>query len=155
MMAKAMLTIRAIREEERDELRAMAEAYWLELMPHALVIQEPQRREAYFLNRFQFDVPDSTIWWAMVEDNRVGFARVDLAEDHDGPWAEIQDFYVAEDWRGQGCGRALAQSLIEWLREKGVVRIDLHVRSDNPRALAFWQAVGFGMASYRLRTYIE
>jgi ribosomal protein S18 acetylase RimI-like enzyme len=155
MMVKAMLTIHAIREDERDELRTMAVAYWLELMPHAPVIQDPQRREGYFQNRFRFDTPESTLWWAMIDENRAGFARIDLALDHDGPWAEIQDFYVAEEWRGQGTGRAFAKCLVEWLRAHDVVRIDLHVRSDNPRALAFWQAVGFEMASYRLRTYIE
>lgn len=148
------VTIQAIREDERDALRAMAEAYWLELMPHAPVIQDPQWREAYFQSRFRFDAPESTLWWALIGENKVGFARVDLASDHDGCWAEIRDFYVAEAWRGQGNGRAFAQCLVEWLRENDVVRIDLHARSDNPRALAFWQAVGFELASYRLRTYI-
>lgn len=28
-----------------------------------------------------------------------------------------------------------------------------HVRRDTPAALAFWQAQGFGIASYRLRQY--
>jgi len=34
-----------------------------------------------------------------------------------------------------------------------VERVDLDVRRDNPQALAFWQAQGFGIAAYRMRIY--
>jgi ribosomal protein S18 acetylase RimI-like enzyme len=35
----------------------------------------------------------------------------------------------------------------------GVERIDLYVQRDDPRALAFWQAQGSGIAGYRMRIY--
>ena len=47
--------------------------------------------------------------------------------------------------------------MVQWLFSRldnvGVERIDLNVRRDNPRALAFWQAQGFGIAGYQLRMY--
>ena len=149
------LTIRPIVEGERDELRPIVNAYLLELMPRAGVVQDLQRREGYFQSQFLFDTPGVTLWWAISETSKVGFARVDLSSDHDGPWAEIRHFYIGEAWRRQGFGRAFVYSLVGWLRQQGVVRIDLHVRRDNPRALEFWNNVGFELASYRLRTYIE
>jgi GNAT superfamily N-acetyltransferase len=150
-----MLTIRPIVENERDQLREMVDIYLLELMPHAAVVQDMQRRADYFQSQFQFGIADKALWWAIVGTNKVGFARVDLASDHDGPWAEIRHFYIGQSWRRQGYGRAFVKCLVEWLRQQEVVRIDLHVRKDNPRALAFWNDVGFELASYRLRTYIQ
>ena len=45
--------------------------------------------------------------------------------------------------------------MVHWLLSKcddlGIEQIDLNVRRDNPDALAFWQAQGFGIAGYRLR----
>jgi GNAT superfamily N-acetyltransferase len=149
------LTIRPIAEDERDELRQLVDSYLLELMPLAAVVQDIQRRAGYFQSQFLFDTPGVTLWWAISDTNKVGFARVDLAADHDGPWAEIRHFYIGETWRRHGYGRAFVYALIGWLRQQGVVRIDLHVRKDNPRALEFWNHVGFELASYRLRTYIE
>jgi ribosomal protein S18 acetylase RimI-like enzyme len=32
---------------------------------------------------------------------------------------------------------------------------DLNVRRDNPVALAFWRSVGFELALYQLRQYVE
>ena len=37
--------------------------------------------------------------------------------------------------------------------EKGIRQLDLNVRRDNPNALSFWEAQGFGIAGYRLRMY--
>ena len=34
-------------------------------------------------------------------------------------------------------------------------RIDLHARSDAPASLAFWRAVGYDLASYRMRRYLD
>ena len=47
--------------------------------------------------------------------------------------------------------------MVKWvfahLDNMGVERIDLDVGRDNPEALSFWQAQGFGMAGYRRRQY--
>jgi GNAT superfamily N-acetyltransferase len=149
-----MLTIRFITADERDELRELVDAYLVELMPRAPVVQDAHRRAGYFDSQFHFDAPDVKLWWAISGTSKIGFARIDLAADHDGLWANIRHFYIEEAWRRQGNGRAFAHCLVDWLRQQGVGRIDLHVRQDNPRALAFWNNVGFDLASYRLRRYI-
>ena len=96
----------------------------------------------------------------MIGDERAGFAgarlsRLKLDEDWAGrPWAYIKGFYIEPRWRRQGIGRASVRKITDWLDEQGVYRVDLHARSDTPAALAFWRAVGFDLASYRMRQYL-
>ena len=144
-----------ITDDERAELRKMAERYWMDLMPTAPVVQDPARRAAYFESHFQLGTLDSAHWWAVVEGTKIGFAKVDLGEDHDGRWARIRDFYIEVAWRHQGHGKSFAQAIVERLREQGTYRVDLNVRQDNPGALAFWRTLGFEVALYHLRMYLD
>lgn len=51
---------------------------------------------------------------------------------------------VAADWQGRGVGRALMQDLLDWCRERGVVRkISLGVVAGNEAALALYRSLGF------------
>jgi len=151
-----MLETQPIGDGERDELFEVVQRYWIELMPHSPVVQDPAIRPRYFDSQFRFGEPGSCQWWAVLDGTRIGFANVELSEDWTGRvWAYVRDFYIEPDWRWQGHGRAFAQALVDWLKGQGVYRIDLHVRSDNPGALAFWKSLGFDLASYRLRTYLD
>ncbi len=69
-------------------------------------------------------------------------------------WGGINDFYIEPAWRRQQYGRAFVEALRSWMKCESVYRIDLFVRSDTPSALAFWKAVGFQLASYRMREYL-
>jgi ribosomal protein S18 acetylase RimI-like enzyme len=155
MAAKAAMELRAIEAHEREALAAMAQRYWEGLMPHAPVVRDPLLRQQYFDERFRFGEPDRSLWWAVVEGNRIGFANVTLREGVGERWAEVADFYVEPAWRRQGHGRAFVRAILDWLKAQGITRADLHVRKDNPGALAFWQRVGFELALYRLRTYLD
>lgn len=47
------------------------------------------------------------------------------------------------DW-GQGIGRLLVETLLRWARSTTVVRkVNLRVRTDNPRAIALYERCGF------------
>jgi ribosomal protein S18 acetylase RimI-like enzyme len=147
--------------EERDALFEMAVRFWKELMPHAPVVQDPSIRARYFEHEFRLGEPGHRAWWALVDDlpaakeQRVGFAHLELDEDWAGrPWAYVKGFYVVPRWRRQGIGRAFAIEIARTLRTLDVYRIDLHARSDAPASLAFWRAVGYDLASYRLRYYL-
>ena len=150
----AAIALRPITEGDLDELRAAADRYWFGLMPNAPVIQDPVRRSAFFDARFRLGAADCVHLWAIAGEAKIGFARVDLGRDHDGPWAAIGDFFIEAPWRRQGYGRAFAAAIVARLREQGVRRIDLNVRRDNPVGAAFWQAVGFELASYRFRMHL-
>jgi GNAT superfamily N-acetyltransferase len=150
------IKLQRVSEEQRDELFEAVVRYWTELMPHAPVVRDPSIRPLYYASQFELGAPDCYQWWAVLDDERIGFANLQLAADPVGrTWAAVNDFYVEPGYRRQGCGRAFVRALVDWLKEQGVYRIDLHVRSDSPGALAFWQSLGFTLASYRLRTYLD
>jgi ribosomal protein S18 acetylase RimI-like enzyme len=145
-----------IGDDERAELFEVVQRYWAGLMPQAPVVQDPTIRPQYFESQFRFGEPGSYQWWAILNSVKIGFANAELSEDWIGQvWAYIKDFYVEPHWRRQGHGRAFIRALMDWMAGQDVYRIDLQVRSDNPSALAFWQSVGFDLASYRMRTYLD
>ena len=58
--------------------------------------------------------------------------------------AEITDLGVREDERRRGIGRALVAAADDWLRSRGVKRVEVRVASQNPEGQAFGRALGFG-----------
>ena len=65
-----------------------------------------------------------------------------------GVWFEaedccLEDLYVRDEVRGEGLGRALAESALERARERGCARIELDVNEANPPALALYRSLGF------------
>ena len=51
---------------------------------------------------------------------------------------------VRADARRRGIGRALVAAAGDWLRSRGVKRVEVRVASRNPEGQAFWRALGFG-----------
>ncbi len=148
-----MPSLRAVSPGERSLLYEMTLAYWQELMPRAPVVRDPSLGPQYFDRQFRLE-RDCRQWWILLADERIGFANVELRHDPGGQrWGYIKDFYIAPAWRRQGHGRGCAQRIIEWLKAAGAAGVDLQCRLDNPTALAFWQALGFEIVSYRLRYY--
>ncbi len=58
--------------------------------------------------------------------------------------AEITDLGVREADRRRGIGRALVETALAWVAERGVERVEVRVASDNREGQAFWRALGFG-----------
>lgn len=50
---------------------------------------------------------------------------------------------IIPGYRGQGLGRRLIVAALNQAREAGFIRIELSVRSDNTRAIALYEKVGF------------
>jgi GNAT superfamily N-acetyltransferase len=149
-----VFSIQQVTDEEHPLLYEMVQTYWDEIMPHALTVQGPAKRVAYFEEEFQRGTPENLQWWAQVDARQIGFANITLSHDSLGTWGRINDFYIEPIWRRQHYGRAFVEALRTWMKGQGTYRIDLYVRSDTPSALAFWRAVGFQLASYRLREYL-
>ena len=63
---------------------------------------------------------------------------------HDGHRGWV--YYVATDpeHRGKGHGRAIMNAAEDWLRQTGIEKMQLMVRSDNTRVQAFYQSIGYG-----------
>ena len=57
--------------------------------------------------------------------------------------AEITDLFVCEDSRRRGIGRRLVGAVTDWLRERGVPRVEVRVAVRNAEGQAFWRALGY------------
>jgi len=60
---------------------------------------------------------------------------------------------VALDARRQGGGTALLQAAVDWAREAGVRKLELHVFPWNEAAIALYDAFGFEREGFRKRHY--
>jgi ribosomal protein S18 acetylase RimI-like enzyme len=62
---------------------------------------------------------------------------------HDGHRGWV--YYVAVDpeHRGKGFGRAIMNAAEEWLRQAGIAKVQLMVRSDNTKVQAFYESIGY------------
>jgi len=62
---------------------------------------------------------------------------------HDGHRGWV--YYVATDpdHRGKGYGRAIMNAAEDWLRQAGIAKMQLMVRSDNAKVQAFYESIGY------------
>jgi RimJ/RimL family protein N-acetyltransferase len=60
---------------------------------------------------------------------------------------------VAQEARRQGVGTALLRAAVEWAREVGVRKLELHVFPWNEAAIALYDGFGFEREGYRKRHY--
>lgn len=89
--------------------------------------------------------PDVAV--ALEEDGPRAVARVGdhaharVAVDRD--WVGLHDVWVAEEARGRGLARAAMAEALDWAASRGATTAYLQVRSDNSRALALYERLGF------------
>ncbi len=145
------VTLGRISISEIEDFRRMAYDYWQELMPHAPVNRDDECRQAYFLKTFIWSEGNHHPFWALVDGRRVGFVSFEAGLEKKS--AYVNDFYITPDERRKGYGAATVRALCNHFDALQIEMIELNVRRDNPRALAFWEAQGFRIGSYRMRQY--
>lgn len=62
---------------------------------------------------------------------------------HDGHRGGVYYLAVDPDHQGSGLGRAAMQAAEDWLRQHGVWKLNLMVRSDNKGVVDFYRALGY------------
>jgi RimJ/RimL family protein N-acetyltransferase len=99
--------------------------------------------------------PDAVVFVAVEGPTVVG--RLSLARDPHPASRHVADLglIVAEPYRRRGIGRALLQAAIEWARENGVRKLELHVFTWNEPALRLYAAVGFRREGLRRGHYLR
>lgn len=63
---------------------------------------------------------------------------------HDGHRGALYYFAVAPSQQRRGLGSQLHEAAAAWLRNKGVWKINILVRSENAKVAAFYQRSGYG-----------
>lgn len=109
---------------------------------------------AYIASNFSVDAerselgdPDRAVWIAEDDGHAaIGYAAVRRGATTDGiagKAAEVQRLYVDAAWHGHGAGHALMRACIARARTWRCDVIWLGVWERNPRAIAFYEKVGF------------
>jgi len=72
-----------------------------------------------------------------------GFYRVTRHEGRANHGAYLGTLAVSPEEKGSGFAFRMVTDAIERLNEQGVLRVELMLEADNPRALAFYKKLGF------------
>lgn len=64
---------------------------------------------------------------------------------HDGHRGTVYYVSVHPDLRGNGFGRQIMKAAEDWLRQRGVWKLNLMIRADNTAVHAFYEALGYAV----------
>ncbi|MEX2442497.1 MAG: GNAT family N-acetyltransferase [Alkalispirochaeta sp.] len=81
----------------------------------------------------------------------VGYAIGSITDTYDTQRGELDSMYVEEEWRGQGIGRELTSSILNWLDGSGITNIIIAVAAGNEEAIEFYGRLGFAPRAITLR----
>lgn len=70
-------------------------------------------------------------------------AQLVISTAQGAPSAWVEDMVVLDEYRSQGVGRALLESVLVWAKDKGATRAQLLVDLDNQLALGYYQHLGW------------
>lgn len=98
----------------------------------------------------QISQKDGTVFVSELNGQRVGCLLCTVDEDN-GEYVKprhrrfgyVNDLYVGDRARGQGVADALMQAAEDYFREKGLTNMRLGVLSENKRARAFYERLGW------------
>jgi RimJ/RimL family protein N-acetyltransferase len=81
--------------------------------------------------------------------------RLSAGRDQHPASAHVADvgLMVAAGARRQGVGTALLRAAVDWAREAGIRKLELHVFPWNEAAIALYESFGFEREGYRKRHY--
>ncbi len=86
--------------------------------------------------------PSSTILSGWLHGELVGTAMV----GHDGHRGAVYYVGVRPDLQKSGVGALLMAAVEQWLKERGVPKLNVMVRTDNLAATGFYQKLGYASA---------
>jgi RimJ/RimL family protein N-acetyltransferase len=83
--------------------------------------------------------------------------RLSLARDPHPSSLHVADLglMVAHSHRRRGVGTALLEQAVDWAREVGVSKLELHVFPHNEPALALYESFGFEREGYRRGQFLR
>lgn len=77
------------------------------------------------------------------EGSIAGFCRTTRQPGRASHVATLGTLAVSPRWRGSGIAMELIEQIIAMLKAQGILRLELMLETDNPRAFAFYRKLGF------------
>jgi ribosomal protein S18 acetylase RimI-like enzyme len=113
----------------------------------------PENMSAYLAKAFDpaviaRELADSSMTWLVGEigGQRASYAVIRTAVPPGGvdtPAVELMRFYVDKPWHGSGIAHAMMRACVDEARRRGASTLWLAVFERNPRAIRFYEKVGF------------
>jgi RimJ/RimL family protein N-acetyltransferase len=148
------MNVRAAEPRDAAQLVALAEAVGSE--PEGWLISDSRWRSVGDERRYLRAVrrhPDAAVFVAETERGVVG--RLSVARDPHPASRHVADLglMVAAAARRQGIGWSLLEQAVEWARQTGVRKLELHVFPHNEPAIQLYERFGFVREGYRTSHY--
>lgn len=90
------------------------------------------------------ELVDCRSFYVLERDGEVaGFCRTTRQPGRASHVAYLGTLAVSPRWRGSGVARELMEQIISMLAAQGILRLELMLETDNPRAFAFYKKLGF------------
>ncbi|WP_375579354.1 GNAT family N-acetyltransferase [Marivirga tractuosa] len=90
---------------------------------------------------------NSEFYFALFENKIVGYLKINFGHSqtdiHDENSLEIQRIYVLKQYQGKRIGKLLYQKALEIAKQKKLDYLWLGVWEENPKAIQFYEKVGF------------
>lgn len=148
-MSLSQLRIQRARPQDVPELLPLVADYWrFENIEHYSA-----QRVAEQLERLLSTPQMGAGWLARKGTDAIGYllAVYVFSLEHLGVTAEIDEFYIAPNLRGQGIGAALLEIAETEFRQAGYTNVSLQLAKQNKRARGFYHRRGYGeRAAYEL-----
>jgi ribosomal protein S18 acetylase RimI-like enzyme len=137
--ANASVQLKRCTEADIDELNQWAQCYYSE--DH--IEFEPQRFNAALRGAMASD--RGAAFWLYAHGKHAGYAIVldGWSVEYGGLAAELDELYVAPEFRGRGVASAALEALKAHCKTRGVVIFSMETTPDNARAQALYQKRGF------------
>jgi GNAT superfamily N-acetyltransferase len=123
------LTIRPYRPSDRDRLVALWDRCGL-----VVSYNDPDRDIALFERS-----PNAAIFIGEFDERIIAAACI----GHDGHRGYPYYVSVDPEAQGRGYGRAIMRHAEDWLRQRGVPKINIMVRETNEKVVAFYRSIGY------------
>jgi ribosomal protein S18 acetylase RimI-like enzyme len=90
------------------------------------------------------ELVDCRSFYILERDGEVaGFCRTTRQPGRASHVGYLGTLAVSPRWRGTGVARDLMDQIISMLAAQGILRLELMLETDNPRAFAFYKKLGF------------
>jgi ribosomal protein S18 acetylase RimI-like enzyme len=136
-----------IREGTARDMQAISRLLAAIMADHGLAPLPPEK----LLAAIEYVVTAPDAWFLLAEDGGelVGMVQVNerFSTWDGGPYGYIEDFFVAEERRGQGIGALMLAQIEAQGRARGWVRLDLDVLTDNA-ATRLYERAGYERTRY-------